>query len=415
MIRTIAVAAIALTSVSYSLAAQSQEIKQGETVLSRERPELDPLGVRTGGFLFYPSVTAGFDFDDNIFATEDDEESDDIFTVRPEGIFESQWGLHELKFKANADFGRYSDNGDEDYEDYLIETKGRYDLARGNSVSGSLKFNGEHEDRSSPEDLRGEKPTEFSINALSGAYRHTFNRLSFSVGGLLQQFDYKDISTPIGDINNDDRDRDQNTATLEVKYDWKPGYDLLFRHAQNSRSYDDKFDDNGLERSSSGYKTVVGAEFDFTGVTFGEIAIGNQSQDYDDDRLPTIDGFVIDAGLTWNPSGLTTVQATVARDIRESIIPPASGYLQTVYGLQLDHELYRNILLHAKLSSEDNNYEGIERKEDVFDGGLGVTYMAHRNYYFFLGYDYTKRDSNEVDSDREFRRQILSLKVKGQL
>ncbi len=415
MIKTIMTTLGVMSVFCHTLVAYAQDLERGETVMSRERPELDPLGVRTGGFLFYPSITAGIDFDDNIFATEDEEESDEILVIRPEGIFESQWGLHELNFKANAEFGNYSDNGDEDYDDYLLAANGRYDLSRGNSVIGSAGIRGGHEDRSSPEDVRGETPTEFTVNVLSGAYRHTFNRLSFRVGGSLSQIDYDDVSTPSGEINNDDRDRDVNTGTFEIKYNWKPGYGLLFRHIPNTRSYDDKFDDNGFERDSTGYKTLVGAEFDLTGVTFGEIAIGNQSQDYDDDRLSTIDGFVFDAGLTWNPSGLTTVELTATRDIRETIIPPASGYFETILGLGVDHELYRNIILHGRLSSENNDYEGIDRDEDILEVGVGVTYMAHRNYYFLLDYNFEERDSNETEADREFQRQILSFKVKGQL
>ncbi|MCK5275371.1 MAG: hypothetical protein KAR37_12025, partial [Alphaproteobacteria bacterium] len=50
--------------------AGAQEPQPGETVTDRVRPELDPLGVNMGGFVFFPQLGIAEHYDDNIFSTD---------------------------------------------------------------------------------------------------------------------------------------------------------------------------------------------------------------------------------------------------------------------------------------------------------------------------------------------------------
>ena len=51
----------------------------------------EPLGIRAGAFLVFPSIDTGLTYDDNVFATKNDTDDDFIFTLRPEITAESQW------------------------------------------------------------------------------------------------------------------------------------------------------------------------------------------------------------------------------------------------------------------------------------------------------------------------------------
>src|SRR3546814_18048169 len=49
----------------------AQEVDERKiTVATRPKPELDPIGVRIGSFLLYPSIDLGLEFDDNVYRTE---------------------------------------------------------------------------------------------------------------------------------------------------------------------------------------------------------------------------------------------------------------------------------------------------------------------------------------------------------
>ena len=56
----------------FAIDAAAQELFRGDTVLTRPRPELDPLGVRLGSFFLFPRADVVESFNDNIFATEKD-------------------------------------------------------------------------------------------------------------------------------------------------------------------------------------------------------------------------------------------------------------------------------------------------------------------------------------------------------
>ena len=78
---------------------------------------------RVGSFLLYPAVTAKGEYDSNIFALDKNFSAiidDFILVVSPEVVLESNWNRHQLNFWAAADFGFYTPNSTEDFEDFEI-------------------------------------------------------------------------------------------------------------------------------------------------------------------------------------------------------------------------------------------------------------------------------------------------------
>jgi hypothetical protein len=50
--RIFKIAALVFVAALFSLPVSAQELRRGETVTDRARPDLDPLGIRLGSFLF---------------------------------------------------------------------------------------------------------------------------------------------------------------------------------------------------------------------------------------------------------------------------------------------------------------------------------------------------------------------------
>ena len=98
--------------------ADGQEPDPNVPVTARPRPDYDPLGIRAGGFLIYPSTSVSGSYNDNILATNDDEEDDFIFTVSPEIAVRSNFPRHSFNFAVRSDVGRYVDHTDEDFWDF---------------------------------------------------------------------------------------------------------------------------------------------------------------------------------------------------------------------------------------------------------------------------------------------------------
>ncbi len=92
--------------------ARAQNDSRTTTVTERARPELDPLGIRAGGFIIFPSATITESFDDNIFADDTDTVDDLITNVVPEIVVRSDWRNHEIKLFGSADIAFHADRSD---------------------------------------------------------------------------------------------------------------------------------------------------------------------------------------------------------------------------------------------------------------------------------------------------------------
>ena len=201
-------------------AAQAQQVRYGETVTSRQRPELDPLGIRAAGFLIYPSLAVGEQYNDNIFADDTGEVDDFITLIAPRVKVDSDWNNHALNFRADANIGKYADNGDEDFEDYAFGTDGRLDITRNQSLFANALYSHRHQNRGDPDEPQGRNQSAFDFYTITGGYNHRFNRLSVELEGTGAQYDYDNVTADDGStINQEQRNRTEAVGTLRAAYE----------------------------------------------------------------------------------------------------------------------------------------------------------------------------------------------------
>jgi len=395
------------------------DVRRGETVTNRERPDFDPLGARVGSFVVLPRLNLDGELNDNIFSTDTGEQGDFITTISPNVVVQSDWSNHMLRLQGGADVGRYVDNDGEDFEDYEFNANGRVDVTRRTKLRGGAGYRVEHEDRSSPDDVSGIEPTTFDVLSANLEGSQTFNRVTLTLGGAFDQFDFDDVGTGGGgSINNDDRDRDIYEGSVQVSYEFAPEYEAFVRGTYNVRDYEAAVGDDNLNRDSDGYEVVAGVSLDFGGITFGDFFAGYQSQDYDDPQLSTASGPVVGADITWNVTSLTTVVGSISRVVRESTTQDvntnafASGRFFTTAGVSVDHELMRNVLLGADISASQDDFEGIDRKDEIYRAGVDAKYLINR--YANIGGVYRFRMRSSDVGSSEFTENLFLLRVQVQ-
>ncbi len=389
-----------------------QATPRGQTVLTRPRPELDPLGARLGAFRFFPQVTVREQYNDNVFANNSG--IDDLITrILPAARLQSDWSRHALSLYANGDIGIHLDRGDEDFQDYEVGSNGELEVTRNTIVSAGASYRNAHEQRFSPDDVGGSEPTEIDILAANLDMRQTLGRFRVQVTGNAQQHDYDDAVAIVGGartlINNDDRDRTEYAGSGRLGYEIVPGYEAFVRGTYSIRDYDDQFDDGGINRDSDGVSGVAGIRIDFGGITFGDFFVGYQQRSYDDRRLADNSGFTAGADLTWNPTALTTVVGTLTNTIEETTVTGSSGTLSTAGAIRVDHELLRNLLLGGKVSLDRVDFRGVGRTDNTLGAGVSARYMVNRNINISASYQYRNRFS-DVDTV-EFDQNVLSVSL----
>ncbi len=389
------------------------EPRQGETVKTRPRPDFDPRGARAGSFLIFPKLTIARFSDDNIFSESTNEVEDSLAVISPGVKVRSVFSRHALNLDARGDIGRYADEDSEDYDDFTLGIDGRLDIRRTANVFGGVDFRELHEDRGSPDDVKGISPTEFDVRSADIGYFQRFGRLSVRVQGIFDQYDFDDTAATFTIINNDDRDRDESRALFRFGYDIASNYEAVFSARYNQIDYDSRVDDNGFNRDSDGQEFAVGVAIEFTGVTSAELLVGNVTQDFDDVLLENIDDTVFRAGVTWNVTRLTTIQAFAVRSVEQTTVIGGSGILQSRGGISVDHELRRNLLINLGLTATKQEFVGIDRTDRVDDGTVDVKWLIDPNFFARIRYSFRDRDS-DVPTE-EFKKNRLMIQVGGKI
>jgi len=390
------------------------EPDRDETVANRARPDYDPLGLRTGAFRWLPSVAVGYQSKDNIFATDGNEVDDDVLVVRPALTVASDWSRHRLAAGVNAESARYNDFDSEDYDDWGLFLDGRLDLVN-SRLTGRLSHDDLHEARTSTDDVRGSEVTTYSVDAATLAYRFNPGRMFIEPGADFRRISYDNTASPSGEVDNSDRDRDELTGRLRAGFAVTDSYNLFGEVNGRTIDYDRQVDFDGYRRDSDSWELLAGSEFDLGGKTFGEVFAGYRHWSYDDDRFKTIDGFTFGADVTWNVTGLTTLMAGASRTIESTTIVGAAGIERTDFALAADHELLRNLILSARVAIASEDFQDINRNDDLLEAGFGAKYLLNRYLYAYLGYDFEKRDTSPSGAGREYNVDTIYLRLQGNL
>ena len=385
----------------------------GTDALAQDTGPLEPLGIRAGAFLIYPSLAISGSFDDNVFATDDNEDDDYFMTISPSVRAESQWSRHALRVTAKADTGLYLDDTDNNFFDYGIEAAGRLDVMRGSALQIRTELGRTHQARSDPDDTGQDDVTKYIRGVLDLSYRHNFNRVFIQPGVSFQRFDYEDV----GATNNDDRDILRTGTRLRVGYAVSPRISVFGQGDYAFTDYDETPDDNGIDRESDSYGGSIGAEIDLTGILTGEVSIGYREQDYDDGTLDDFSGVGAEANLTWEVTQLTTIVGSLVGENRETTVivngDPASSIFGVTAGVDVTHELRRNILLNGNVAYQRDDFEGTNRTDDSFFVGAGARYLVNRNLAVDASYNFSTRTSD--DDDQDYTRSVFRVGVVIQL
>ncbi|MEM6781118.1 MAG: outer membrane beta-barrel protein [Pseudomonadota bacterium] len=386
--------------VGFTLPAHAQIIRDNDVLSIKTRTAMDPdgqpLGIRAGTFLFHPYISAGTEYDDNIFRTNTNTEQDIIYILNPRLEIKSDWNLHELRFETDANFGIYQNNENEAYEDYIAELSARYDIAYNTYLFSELSYRRLHEDRGSPDDVRGDEPTEYNLYHGELSFTRALGKIKFFVAGLIQKYEFEDARSNGTVIDNSVRDRQENEIQTRIGYAFRPNYEIYARAHYTDIEYDQT---SIFDRSSDEYDLRIGTDLKLSRKLKANIYGGYITRDYEG-QFAGLDDFNYGADLIWNLTDITSLEAYVDREVFETTSVTGtlfSGYLKTSTGFNISHAFRRNIIGEFHLDYENDDYIGggsTSREDDIYRVGTDLDIGINRNASLSLEYDYIERDSN---------------------
>ncbi|MCA3243714.1 MAG: outer membrane beta-barrel protein [Alphaproteobacteria bacterium] len=390
--------------------AQSRVVSAGERLAANNAP----LGVRAGSFLVIPKVDVEGTYDDNLYATKNNEVDDTYVTVRPEVAVKSNWSRHALNAVANVEVKRYLDKDSEDVENYKVALDGRADVLRDTFVGGGIGYERKHEDRGDPNSVASAvEPTEYDVmTARAGAFRG-LGKANLRFDSEYRNLEYKNGRTASNAVVlNSRRDRTEYEQALRVGYKFTPSTEAFVKGTIDTRAYDFKGNAGSRNRSNHGQTYVAGLNFDLTGKTKGEVFVGTTERNYVDPGFKDIDEATWGGNVTYNFSDLTTLKAGITRGIEETTQGASSGFVATDYVVGVEHALRRNVLLNGKVGYSQNEYQGFaagQRDDEIMMAGAGVDYWINRNFKAGVGYEYRNRESNLNTGDYSRNKFMVKL------
>ncbi|WP_084536423.1 outer membrane beta-barrel protein [Azospirillum halopraeferens] len=390
--------------------ANPQNDVEGKQDPDRVDESYQPKGVELGSFLLLPQVEFEQRYNSNLYARPTDEKSDFQTRIAPEFQLRSRFSRHALNLTARAEQNYFRRFTNDNHLNGQIVGQGRYDFDRSWEGTGLLEYARQHEDRGSPDEAGGEKPT--PTNSFTGQVGTKVVTGRYTFSGDLQAVrrHFEDVGTGGGaTINNSDRDRMEYRALVRGAYEMFPGYSAVAELQANRRKYDDEFDDLGYNRSSHGWRAEAGIGVDVTQLIRGDFLVGYLQQDYEDSRLRDPGGLAFRAVFNWTPSRLTVIIPSLERRVQETTTRGASSIVSSTASLLIRHEYSRNIVLTAAASVTMDDFKGVDQTNWTYDGRGRVIWALAPEYYVGSELAYRKRTSNVASS--EYDQYIISVRL----
>ncbi|MBW4329912.1 outer membrane beta-barrel protein [Stakelama sp. CBK3Z-3] len=375
------------------------------SVLDRERPEYEPTGIPVGGFIAYPEVTAGVGYSDNVLGNTTVKRSDGFFALDPSILLESNWSRNSVTLSGGGNFRRFFDVTEKNEDGYHADATGRLDIKQGTYILGSAGIRRSYQAQYAsdvPENTLGNIAYLRKQALLRGQYET--GRFRIIGAANVVNLDFNDVRSLGGTvIDQDFRDRTETVGAARLEYALSPDLSVFGEGDYKNIDHDQKLIGTVPNRDGHEFKLLGGVSFDLTALMRAHVGAGYIQRDFDaSQQYPRMSGLAFDTRIEYFPSGLSTVSLVVKREIEEAVTSGTSGYFADTAAIRVDHELLRNLLLYIGSQYQRNDFENLDRKDEIalFEGG--ANFLVSQEWALGGGLLYSRRSSSGAAAGPEF-------------
>ncbi len=355
----------------------------GVTVQSRARPDAEPPPNRVGGFLVKPQLEESVGYDDNVFNGPNRRGS---WLVGTSGslLIGSGWSRHAFGVFLSATDTRYLGQSLQSRTDGTVSFGGSLDIGRDKLTLGVAHLS-LHENRSDLNALASDRPVGFRVDDIRLSYAAAFDRLTIVPEAELSVWHYGD-TTVLGQFARQAyRDRSLLRGGTTLRYEFAPLRNVVLVARALSQRYLEP-QPNRPSLNSTGYQVLVGLDYDGDTVWRARLLAGGETRRFPAAQYRAHTAMIAEGELTWNPTGMTTVRASLTRSIEDAAQEGVAGFTYTTGKLGIDHELMRDVLINASAGLRHAAYlQGGQQSGASF--GTGATWLFNRYARVSATYD----------------------------
>jgi hypothetical protein len=363
---------------------------------------IDPQSVNlSDGLTFTPTLKVAERYDDNFRAVESNEESSWITGITPTFVLvaEGRKSAYALTYSANTYI--FHSSHKDDHTDHHLTAGAGFEFDARNRLVLNAGYHKLEETASLDQNLENDR---YSTSNVGGLY--TFGarsaRTQLDLGA-----DYQELRYQNGNGLNADKERDTTALKSTVYYRVAPKTRALVEARHTSYDYT-----TNTVLDSNNIALLGGVTWDATAKTSGTVKIGGERKRFDDSRIDDKSGSLWEVRVNWAPRTYSTFNLTTRRALDEGEDNASSIQAQST-SLSWEHEWYDRLTSNASYSYTDQQYQDVNRDDQLSTLGLGLTYEMRRWLDVGVGYAYSDNDSSA--DNESFERNIYSLSVTASL
>jgi hypothetical protein len=392
---------------------------RGITVLNRQRPEYDPLGLRFGSFSVRGTATVDQGYNDNVFYTANNKKGDNVTLARADTSFTSNWSRHAVGGFAGVQRLQYYSLTDQSYTNAEGGLNGAYDVTPDMRLTADVFTNVSHVIRTDSDAVASDEPIEFRTTGGGVGVTQQLARYRLGLRAFYRTIDYDAYAFNGVTVRGSGQfnDLDVYGATGTVGYVLGP-YRTVLGGVRVTRFDYTSVPTGFLDLSSQSVYGFVGFNYDFDGVWRYEFDVGYIYQQYDENRIASLSGPSGSLRVTWAPTALLAITGNVSRTINQQLVsmPGAqnidNGFFSNRVNLIATYELFRNVLVNAGTTVRYDEYQGTRGTALFLEQTVGFNVLLDRN--FRVGGFYLRQDTlNENSGDPS--RNVIALRLTAAL
>lgn len=373
----------------------------GVSVYERLPAPLEPQGHEVGEFLVFPSVDVTALYDNNIFATSSDRDTDYIGLVEPSIYAETRQDGLAVEGLLSATGSLYMDNSNQDEVELEARVQGRQRVSESGELNAGAAFLRQVVDRADVEEGGGTGDPRIAYRYLAElGYGALAGPWSYGLDGTVRYNDFRGQS---------DKNRTNYDVVGLLGYQATPSLMPFVEPFAEIIDFEQSVDRNGFDRSARRAGARAGALYELGDLLTLEGTVGASRWEFDDARFDDEWVWSADGLAGWNVSPVTTLKLGAGRDEVNTTLAGAS--LKTINSVRvgIEHAFRPHLMAFADAEFSNVDFDNVGREDDDTTLAIGANYLLSRMFWVSAGYTYDQRDSNRP---ADYERSIVWLSLR---
>lgn len=365
-----------------------------------------------GGFwssmILRPEADIRTTYDDNIYISDGNAQSDLITTARTSLELRSNWERHGIKAIIGGASSRYRDHEADSHDAFSASFEGSLDLSPIDRLRGYGGYEDKHLDRYGLF-ARGDEAWLHTKESRYGAeYVHELDLpVGVSVKADQRQIDYME------GLNSASRVGDRTVTRIEgrANYNFSPDLGVFIAPAYQSNDFRESRTIAGLEKNSYISEFLTGISLQRQDLWYFELAVGVNHLDFAEASYLDAWTTGIRGRFLWTPLEYLSFHGTLKREIIVSDRLINEEAVMTGGDVEMNYAVLEELRLKANFGYYHAAFQRSGRIDDNLIFGAGAEYRFNPNVRLQNDYTHRERESNTTGFDLDNNLVTLNLRL----